>query len=75
MMFTRRLNKELYGPSRTSANEEIKDVLLGDHVLQKGEWYENGQRNPWATSFAISFKVGPFDEVFKVNEMWMAKMT
>lgn len=56
MMFTRRLNKELYGPSRRSANAEIKDVLLGDHVLQKGEWYENGQRNPWATSFAISFK-------------------
>lgn len=57
-MFSRSLNKDLYGPSRISANTEIKNVLLRDHVLQKGEWHENVQRNPWATSFAISFKVG-----------------
>lgn len=57
-MFTRSLlNKALYGPCRTNANTEIKDVLSRDHVLQKGEWNENVQSSPWATSFAISFKV------------------
>lgn len=58
MMFTRSLlNKALYGPSRTTANTEIKDVLSRDHALQKGEWNENVQSSPWTTSFAVSFKV------------------
>lgn len=58
-MFSTSLNKDLYGPSRISAGTEIKDVLLRDHVLQEGEWHgENRQKNPWKTSFAISFKVG-----------------
>ena len=57
MMFSRSLNKDLYGPSRVSARTAMKDVLLRDHVLQKGEWHENGRRNPWTTSFEISYKV------------------
>ena len=58
-MFSRSLNKDLYGPSRISARTGIKDVLLRDHVLQEGEWYsQHEQKNPWKTSFSISFEVG-----------------
>lgn len=56
-MFTTSLNKELYGPSRVSARTGIKDILLRDHVLQEGEWYSE-HKNPWKTSFSISFEVG-----------------
>lgn len=57
-MFSRSLNKDLYGPTRISARTEIKDIILRDHVLQQGEWHsENEQRNPWQTSFSISFEV------------------
>lgn len=59
MMFSRSLNKDLYGPSRVTANTAIKDILLRDHVLQEGEWYSNiAKQKPWTTSFAISFEVG-----------------
>jgi len=57
-MFTTSLNKELYGPSRISARTGIKDILLRDHVLQEGEWHNSEQKNPWKTSFSISFEVG-----------------
>lgn len=56
-MFTTSLSKELYGPSRISARTEIKDILLRDHVLQEGEWHSE-HKNPWKTSFSISFEVG-----------------
>lgn len=56
-MFSTNLNKGLYGPTRISAQTEIKDVLLLDHVLQNGEWHgDNQQKNPWKTSFSISFE-------------------
>lgn len=59
MMFSRSLNKDLYGPSRVTANTAIKDILLRDHVLQEGEWYSDiAKQKPWTTSFAISFEVG-----------------
>ena len=59
MMFPRSLNKDLYGPSRVTANTAIKDILLRDHVLQEGEWYSDiAKQKPWTTSFAISFEVG-----------------
>jgi len=59
MMFSRSLNKDLYGPSRVTANTAIKDILLRDHVLQEGEWYYDiAKQKPWTTSFAISFEVG-----------------
>ena len=58
-MFPRSLNKDLYGPSRVTANTAIKDILLRDHVLQEGEWYSDiAKQKPWTTSFAISFEVG-----------------
>ena len=54
----RTLDKDLYGPTRISAKTDIKDILLGDHVLQEGEWCpENVQHKPWTTSFSISFQV------------------
>ena len=56
-MFTTSLNKELYGPSRVSARTGIKDILLRDQVLQEREWYSE-HKNPWKTSFSISFEVG-----------------
>lgn len=56
-MFSSNFNKGLYGPTRTSARTEIKDVLLRDHVLQNGEWHgDDRQKNPWKTSFSISFE-------------------
>lgn len=56
-MFSTNLNKGLYGPTRISAQTEIKDVLLRDHVLQNGEWHgDNQQKNSWKTSFSISFE-------------------
>lgn len=59
MMFPRSLNKDLYGPSRVTANTAIKDILLRDHVLREGEWYSDiAKQKPWTTSFAISFEVG-----------------
>lgn len=70
MMLTRSLlNKALYGPSRTTANTEIKDVLSRDHVLQKGEWNENVQSSPWTTSFAISFKNPGRKDVQRVRDV------
>ena len=58
-MFSSNFNKGLYGPTRTSARTEIKDDLLRDHVLQNGEWHgDDRQKNPWKTSFSISFEVG-----------------
>ena len=57
-MFTTSLSKELYGPSRISARTGIKDILLRDYVLQEGEWHNSEQKNPWKTSFSISFEVG-----------------
>lgn len=58
-MFTTNLNKDLYGPARISARTGIKDILLRDHVLQEGEWHsENEHKNPWKTSFSISYEVG-----------------
>lgn len=54
-MFTTSLSKELYGPSRISARTEVKDILLRDHVLQEGEWHSE-HKNPWKTSFSISFE-------------------
>ncbi|KAM7447247.1 hypothetical protein ABFA07_004524 [Porites harrisoni] len=57
MMFPRSLNKDLYGPSRVTANTAIKDILLRDHVLREGEWYSDiAKQKPWTTSFAISFE-------------------
>ncbi|KAJ7379842.1 hypothetical protein OS493_012591 [Desmophyllum pertusum] len=66
-MFSRSLNKDLYGPARISAKTAIKDVLLRDHVLQEREWHsENARtRNPWKTSFSISFEKPGVDESIK----------
>ena len=67
MMFPRSLNKDLYGPSRVTANTAIKDILLRDHVLREGEWYSDiAKQKPWTTSFATSFEVGVlFGNIFK----------
>ena len=51
-------NASLYGPNRISAKTEVKDLLLRDHVLQKGEWdSETWRQNPWISTCSNSFKV------------------
>lgn len=49
-------NSNLYGPSRFSAKTDVKDLLLRDSVLQKGEW-DSWRHNPWTTTCSHNFKV------------------
>ncbi|XP_031570129.1 uncharacterized protein LOC116304522 [Actinia tenebrosa] len=47
----------LYGPDRLSSSNAIKDLLVKDHVLQKGEWdLEVTRLDPWNTTTSNNFK-------------------
>ena len=56
--FSFKMNTNLYGPDRISAQTKVADLLARDSVLQKGEWHDEMlHRIPWDTTFTAFFKV------------------